>query len=240
MCFLVPSKMMHKTKQRLPSSRGKSDLNEERFGPGVRSNTATLLRPSSVHYSRLRMAPINLHTSHISPINYIASLKRTPINVKNGNRFKQMVGMVESVEGGFILLSFSLGEAMIPPFAHNLTMEDFICERREIPGLRGRSGSLRWQIFIRASCHFCSHLFQHQRINRIVIGAAVTWTLIRINWRSSRGHDNTSCCMMLRGFWWRSTLPLFSPFSSFYMPQNKIFLFLFGLFNNWGLREQHN
>lgn len=144
LCFLVPSKMMHKTKQRLPSSRGKSDLNEERFGPGVRSNTATLLRPSSVHYSRLRMAPINLRTSHISPINYTASVKCTPINVKNGNRFKRMVGLVESVEGGgVILLSFSLGEARIPPFAHNLTMEDFICERREIPGLRRRSGSLR-------------------------------------------------------------------------------------------------
>lgn len=213
---------------RLPEA----NLNEEPFGPGVRSNTATLLRPSSVHYSRLRMAPINLRTSRISPINYTASVKHTPINVKNGNRFKRMVGLLESVEGGFILLSFSLGEATIPPFAHNLTMEDFICERREIPGLRGRSGSLRWQIFIRASCHFCSHLFQHQRINCIVIGAAVTWTLIRINWWSSRGHDNTSCCIMLCGFWWRSTLPLFSPFSTFYMPLKMIFLFLFGLFNN--------
>lgn len=100
LCFLVPSNVMHKTKKRLPCSRGKSDLNEEPFGPGVRSNTAALLRPSRVHYSRLRMAPINLRTSRIRPINYTASVKRTPINVRNGNRFKRMVGMVESVGGG--------------------------------------------------------------------------------------------------------------------------------------------
>lgn len=125
--------MMHKTKQGLLSYRDKFDFNEERFGPSVSPNTATLLRPSSVHYIRLRMAPINLQTSRISPINYTASVKRTPINVKNGNRFKRMVGAGRMCVWGDILLSFSLVEPMIPPSAHNLTMEDFICERREIP-----------------------------------------------------------------------------------------------------------
>lgn len=48
------------------------------------SNTAAAI----VQYSRLRMAPINLRTSHISPINYTASVERTPINVKHRNRFK--------------------------------------------------------------------------------------------------------------------------------------------------------
>lgn len=39
-----------------------------------------------------------------------------------------MAGLAASVEEGFIL-SFSLGEAMILPSAHNFTIEDFIAAR---------------------------------------------------------------------------------------------------------------
>lgn len=83
------------------------------------------------------MAAINLPSSRISPINYTASVERTPINVKNGNSFKRMARLAASVEEGFIL-SFSPGEAMIPPSAHNLTMEDFIVARgQRFPDLGG-------------------------------------------------------------------------------------------------------
>lgn len=75
------------------------------------------------------MAAINLPSSRVSPINYTASVERTPINVKNGNRFKRMAELAASVEEGFILLPFSPGEVMIPSFAYNLTMEDFITAR---------------------------------------------------------------------------------------------------------------
>lgn len=54
-------------------------------------------------------------------------MERTPINVKNGNRLKRMAGLAASVEG--FILSFSPGEVMIPPSAHNLTIEDFIAAR---------------------------------------------------------------------------------------------------------------
>lgn len=40
-----------------------------------------------------------------------------------------MAALAASVEEGYILLSFSTGEAMIPPSAHNLTMGDFIAAR---------------------------------------------------------------------------------------------------------------
>lgn len=39
--------------------------------------------------------------------------------------------MAASVEEGFILLSSLPGGAMIPPSAHNLTMEDFIAAREQ-------------------------------------------------------------------------------------------------------------
>lgn len=84
------------------------------------------------------MAAINQPSSRRSPINYKESVGRTPINVKNGNRFKRMARLAASVEEGFILLSFSPGEAMIPLSAHNLTMEDFIAARgQRFPDLGG-------------------------------------------------------------------------------------------------------
>ena len=130
--------------------------------------------------------------SCISHINYTATVGSAPINVKNANGW---LGKQGKCRGGIFLFIFSLSlnpKSEDPPSSH-LTWQ------WRISSLWGERDSLTWgrsrvlcgekgeQIFTRLRCHFCTHLFRHQRIGGVVITASVKWTLIWINWWSNAG-----------------------------------------------------
>ena len=158
----------------------------------VRCSTVTFVQWWGIHYSQLRMAAINLQMSCISHINYTASVGSAPINVKNANGW---LGKREVSRRFFFFFFFLLS---LNPKSEDLPSSHLTWQWR-ISSLWGERDSLTWgrsrvlcgekgeQIFTRLYCHFCTHLFRHQRRGGVVITASVKWTLIRINWWSNAG-----------------------------------------------------